>query len=77
MRSPRTDATGPRSNTCRTRPIWLHRYDPTRLVGVDIWGDHPPTGTPGPIYNDIDAIAETDYSGWYDSPETPPPSSQR
>jgi hypothetical protein len=51
---------------------WLHRYDPTRLVGVDIWGDHPPTGTPGPIYNDIDAIAETDYSGWYDSPGDSP-----
>ena len=51
---------------------WLHSYDPTRLVGVDIWGDHPPTGTPGTIYDNIDAIAETDYSGWYDSPRDTP-----
>ncbi len=51
---------------------WLHAYDPTRLVAVDIWGDHPPTGTPGSIYDGIDAIAETDYSGWYDSPRDTP-----
>ncbi len=50
---------------------WLHTYDPTRLIGVDIWGDHPPT-SPGPIYNGIEAIAETDYSGWYDSPDDTP-----
>jgi len=51
---------------------WLHAFDPTRLVAVDIWGDHPPTGRPGPLYNGIDAIAETDYSGWYDSPRDTP-----
>ena len=55
-------------NTAR----YLHSYDPTRLVAVDVWGDHPPTGTPGPLYNGIDAIAETDYSGWYDSPRDTP-----
>ncbi len=51
---------------------WLHSYDPGRLVAVDIWGDHPPTGTPGTIYDNVDAIAETDYSGWYDSPRDTP-----
>ncbi|HUH81885.1 MAG TPA: glycoside hydrolase family 2 TIM barrel-domain containing protein [Solirubrobacteraceae bacterium] len=55
-------------NTAR----WLHAYDPTRLVGVDIWGDHPPKGKPGRLYDGIDAIAETDYSGWYDSPRDTP-----
>jgi hypothetical protein len=50
---------------------WLHAFDPTRMVAVDIWGDHPPR-TPGTLYNGIDAIAETDYSGWYDSPRASP-----
>ena len=47
---------------------WLHAFDPTRMVAVDIWGDHPPH-VAGRLYNGIDAIAETDYSGWYDSPQ--------
>jgi len=46
---------------------WLHAFDPARMVALDIWGDHPPR-VAGPLYNHIDAIAETDYSGWYDSP---------
>ena len=46
---------------------WLHREDPTRMVALDVWGDHPPRA-PGPIYKGIDAIAETEYAGWYDSP---------
>jgi hypothetical protein len=50
---------------------WLHSEDPGRMVALDIWGDHPPKRA-GPIYADVDAISETDYSGWYDSPlDTP------
>lgn len=50
---------------------WLHAYDPTRMVAVDVWGDHPPTH-PGPVYREVDAVAETDYSGWYDHPHNSP-----
>jgi hypothetical protein len=54
-------------NTAR----WLHAHDPTRMVAVDVWGDHPPT-VAGPLYAGIDAVAETDYSGWYDYPTDTP-----
>jgi Glycosyl hydrolases family 2, TIM barrel domain/Glycosyl hydrolases family 2/Glycosyl hydrolases family 2, sugar binding domain len=50
---------------------WLHAHDPTRLVAVDVWGDHPPTH-PGALYREADAVAETDYSGWYDNPRDTP-----
>ncbi len=50
---------------------WLHGHDPTRMVAVDVWGDHPPAH-PGALYASVDAIAETDYSGWYDSPHNSP-----
>ncbi len=50
---------------------WLHAHDPTRLVAVDVWGDHPPTH-PGALYHEVDAIAETDYSGWYEHPHNSP-----
>ena len=50
---------------------WLHAYDPKRMVAVDVWGDHPPTH-PGALYRGVDAIAETDYSGWYDNPHNSP-----
>jgi beta-galactosidase/beta-glucuronidase len=50
---------------------WLHAHDPTRMVAVDVWGDHPPT-RPGPLYSEVDAVAETDYSGWYDYPHDSP-----
>jgi hypothetical protein len=50
---------------------WLHAYDPTRMVAVDVWGDHPPAH-PGGLYRGVDAIAETDYSGWYDNPRNSP-----
>ncbi len=50
---------------------WLHAYDPTRMVAVDVWGDHPPAH-PGALYRGVDAIAETDYSGWYDNPHNSP-----
>ncbi len=46
---------------------WLHASDPTRLVAVDVWGRHPPTN-PGSLYAGVDAVAETDYSGWYEAP---------
>jgi hypothetical protein len=50
---------------------WLHAYDPGRMVAVDVWGDHPPTH-PGGLYREVDAVAETDYSGWYDHPHNSP-----
>ncbi len=55
----------------QTMAHWLHQTDPGRLVAVDVWGDHPPS-TAGALYSHVDAVAETDYSGWYDSPlDTP------
>ncbi len=44
---------------------WLHTYDPGRMVAVDVWGEHPPRHA-GPLYSDVDAVSETDYSGWYE-----------
>jgi Glycosyl hydrolases family 2, TIM barrel domain/Glycosyl hydrolases family 2/Glycosyl hydrolases family 2, sugar binding domain len=55
----------------RTLSRWIHRQDPTRMVAVDVWGDHPPTHA-GPLYSEVDAVAETDYSGWYDYPRDSP-----
>jgi hypothetical protein len=52
----------------RTLSRWIHQHDPTRMVAVDVWGDHPPTHA-GPLYSEADAVAETDYSGWYDYPQ--------
>jgi Glycosyl hydrolases family 2, TIM barrel domain/Glycosyl hydrolases family 2/Beta-galactosidase jelly roll domain len=50
---------------------WLHAHDPARIVAVDIWGDHPPARA-GTLYKDVDAVAETDYTGWYDQPHDTP-----
>ncbi len=50
---------------------WLHAQDPTRMVAVDVWGDHPPQH-PGALYSQADAVAETDYTGWYDNPQDTP-----
>ncbi len=50
---------------------WLHSHDPGRMVAVDVWGDHPPAH-PGALYREVDAVAETDYSGWYDHPHDSP-----
>jgi hypothetical protein len=36
-----------------------------------VWGDHPPERA-GPLYSEVDAVAETDYSGWYDYPHDTP-----
>jgi Glycosyl hydrolases family 2, TIM barrel domain/Glycosyl hydrolases family 2/Glycosyl hydrolases family 2, sugar binding domain len=49
----------------------LRAHDPGRMVGVDVWGDHPPKRA-GALYAQADAVAETDYSGWYDSPRSSP-----
>jgi beta-glucuronidase len=54
-------------NTAR----WLHAHDPARLVAVDVWGDHPPRQA-GSLYSEADAVAETDYTGWYDNPRDSP-----
>jgi Glycosyl hydrolases family 2, TIM barrel domain/Glycosyl hydrolases family 2 len=51
----------------RSLASWLHARDPGRLVAVDVWGDHPPQ-LAGALYANVDAVAETDYSGWYDNP---------
>jgi hypothetical protein len=51
----------------QTLTRWLHERDPTRLVAVDVWGDHPPVGV-GVLCDGVDAVAETDYTGWYDAP---------
>ncbi len=50
---------------------WLHAHDPGRMVAVDIWGRHPPTRA-GAIYSEVDAVAETDYTGWYEHPHDTP-----
>src|SRR4029077_14485636 len=52
----------------QTLAKWLHANDPTRMVAVDVWGDHPPVHA-GTLYRGVDAIAETDYTGWYDFPQ--------
>jgi hypothetical protein len=43
----------------------LKRRDPGRLVGLDVWGSHPPRED-GPMYANVDAIGWTNYLGWYD-----------
>ncbi|HWX75235.1 MAG TPA: glycoside hydrolase family 2 TIM barrel-domain containing protein, partial [Solirubrobacteraceae bacterium] len=48
---------------------WLHANDPTQMVALDVWGDHPPAQA-GSLYTGVDAVAETDYTGWYDSPQS-------
>ena len=55
----------------QTMTRWLHAHDPGRMVAVGVWGDHPPMSA-GALYREVDAIAQTDYSGWYDSPQDTP-----
>jgi hypothetical protein len=50
---------------------WLHANDPTRMVAVDVWGRDPPAHA-GPLYSEVDAVAETDYTGWYEVPHDTP-----
>lgn len=58
-------------NYVRNTTRWLHASDRTRMVAVDVWGDDPPTSA-GALYRGVDAVAETDYTGWYDSPRDTP-----
>jgi hypothetical protein len=55
----------------RSLARWLHATDRTRMVAVDVWGDRPPQRAGG-LYAEADAVAETDYTGWYDSPQASP-----
>jgi len=48
----------------------LHRRDPGRLVGLDVWGAHPPKTT-SLMYRNIDAIGDTNYIGWYEEIKQP------
>ncbi len=57
--------TPPRSPTCATWPASCTSAIPGRLVAVDLWGSHPPA-VPGAIYRDVDAVALTNYVGWYE-----------
>ena len=50
---------------------WLHAHDRGRMVAVDVWGRHPPTRA-GSLYSEVDAVAETDYTGWYEHPGDSP-----
>ncbi len=52
----------------RTLTRWLHAHDPGRMVSLDVWGTHAPTAA-GAIYAEADAVAETDYTGWYEDPQ--------
>jgi hypothetical protein len=47
---------------------WIKERDPGRLVALDIWGAHPPKQPGGAIYRDVDAVAYTNYIGWYEAP---------
>jgi beta-galactosidase/beta-glucuronidase len=49
----------------------LKRRDPGRLVGLDVWGSHPPKFA-GPMYSAVDAIGYTNYLGWYEQPYATP-----
>jgi hypothetical protein len=46
----------------------LHRRDPGRMVGVDIWGTHVPSTDRGAqLYRHLDVVGLTNYDGWYDN----------
>ena len=59
-----------RSSTSERSAKCLHRFDPGRMVALDVWGEHPPL-VAGPIYADVDAVGDTNYAGWYDEPQPP------
>jgi hypothetical protein len=40
-------------------------------VGADVWLPHPPRWA-GPLYQRLDAIGFTDYTGWYQDASAPP-----
>ena len=44
----------------------LHRRDPGRLVGVDLWGTYVPDSDAGlRMYRNLDMVGLTNYDGWY------------
>ncbi|UTI66127.1 hypothetical protein NBH00_07960 [Paraconexibacter antarcticus] len=43
----------------------LHARDPGRPVAIDLWGRHL-TRTGGPMFDAVDALGVTDYTGWYE-----------
>lgn len=44
----------------------LHRIDPGRLVGVDLWGKYVPASDRGlRMYRNLDMVGLTNYDGWY------------
>lgn len=44
----------------------LHRRDPGRLVGVDLWGTYVPDSDAGLLmYRNLDMVGLTNYDGWY------------
>jgi hypothetical protein len=46
----------------------LHRRDPGRMVGVDVWGAHPPDSDRGLLlYRHLDVVGLTNYIGWYEN----------
>lgn len=49
----------------RSMSAELKRRDPGRLVALDIWGKHPPKKA-GKVYDNVDAIGDTNYIGWYE-----------
>jgi beta-galactosidase/beta-glucuronidase len=49
----------------------LHERDPSRIVGLDIWGSHPPDYD-SLMYRHVDAVGWTNYLGWYHDPYATP-----
>jgi hypothetical protein len=44
----------------------LHRRDPGRMVGVDLWGTYVPDSDRGlQMYRHLDVVGLTNYDGWY------------
>ena len=44
----------------------LHRRDPGRMVGVDLWGRYVPASDRGlRMYRNLDVVGLTNYDGWY------------
>lgn len=46
--------------------VELHRTDPGRMVGVDLWGTYVPDSDAGlRMYSHLDFVGLTNYDGWY------------
>jgi hypothetical protein len=44
----------------------IHRRDPGRMVGVDLWGTYVPDSDRGlRMYRHLDVVGLTNYDGWY------------